>query len=76
MTNQRTFRVHSEKTRLSIAKLINRYQAHARHDSDPMEISVDELRELLLTLERCEALLTQAGEMVEKQAEAANEQAQ
>jgi hypothetical protein len=41
--------------------MLVRFEPHAGHDSrDPVEISLYELREILLTLERCEAI--QAGQ--------------
>jgi hypothetical protein len=61
MIDQRTFTRHSRKTQQAIRKILVRFEPHARHDSrDPVESSLDELREILLTLERCEKLFKQA----------------
>jgi hypothetical protein len=68
MIDQRTFTRHSEKTQQAICKLLVRFEPHARHDSgEPVEISLDDLREIVLTLERCEKLFKQASKLLEKQ---------
>jgi hypothetical protein len=65
-TDQRTsFARYSEKTQNTIYKLVDRFEPHARYDSpDPVEITLDELRALLLTLKRANQLLVQADELL------------
>ena len=73
MFDPRTYNRHREKTQASLRKIIVKFEPHARHDSrDAMEITCDELRALLLCLQRADGLLAQAAELVEKQQKAEN----
>jgi hypothetical protein len=68
MSDLRTFHRHHAKTHAAIRKLVERFEPHARYRSrDPVELSLDELREILLTLSRCETLLVQAIELLQRQ---------
>ena len=68
MTDPRTFHRHSEKTQAAIQKANDTLAPLCRPDSpDPAQVSVDDLRQVCLTLERADELLAQADELLRKQ---------
>jgi hypothetical protein len=70
MDQRSQFNLHSEKSRQAIQKLIDKFGPHARFDSaNPVEMTVDELCEVLLCLSRCDVLLTLADHLIKTLAE-------
>ena len=58
---------HIDKTVAALHKIHARFGPHAQHDSrDPVELSLDELREGLLAVERAEQLILDMCKLLQK----------
>jgi hypothetical protein len=75
-TNQRTFERHNTKTQEAIRKALDNLARSLRNadgsgsDFDTAIVSVDDLRQACLTLERCAEFLRRAGELLIRELDA------